>query len=81
MLPDARVFYRTLKPVAADDADSGVCYGPMSVCLYVTRRCCIETVERIELIFRTEAIVRVSCIVSQGKLGYLPVKSYLQLCT
>jgi len=33
----------------------GICYAPVSVCLSVTSRCSIETVEWTELIFGTEA--------------------------
>jgi len=32
-------------------------YGPVSVCPSVTSRYCIETAERIELVFDTEASV------------------------
>jgi len=38
-------------------AQRGVCYEPVSVCLSVTRRCCIETAERIERVFGTKGIL------------------------
>jgi len=58
---DVQCFYR------ATHLWSGICYGPVSVspsvCPSNTRRYCIETSERIKMVFVTEDSLSVSCVV------------------
>jgi len=51
-----------------------ICYGPMSVCLFVTNRCFIETAERIELVFGTEAALRTQQRLRQLRLPWRSVE-------
>jgi len=52
-------------------------YSSVSVCPSVTRRCCIETAERIDQVFGTEDTLEASYIVLQGNLSISKNKDIL----